>query len=208
MNYPEIAFTKEVKILQEKYGSRAGYARMTEVRTTPGLSEDEIDFISQQDYFYLSTISESGYPYIQFRGGPKGFLKVIDSSTLGFIDFEGNKQYISAGNITTNNKASLFFLDQAARARLKMFTEVELVNLSDRPDLLEKLSLVDYKYKAVRIMLFKIKGYDWNCPQHITPRYTQQEIQAAFQDQIDESKRLKVENEELRRQIKAFKGGS
>ncbi|RZJ23640.1 MAG: pyridoxamine 5'-phosphate oxidase [Acinetobacter sp.] len=206
MNYPEIAFTKEVKILQEKYGSRAGYARMTEVRSTEGLSDDEIDFISHQDYFYLSTISESGYPYIQFRGGPKGFLKVIDPATLGFIDFEGNKQYISSGNIITNNKAALFFLDQAARARLKMFTEVELVNLSDRPDLLEKLSLVDYKYKAVRIMLFKIKGYDWNCPQHITPRYTQQEVQEAFQGQIEESKRLKEENAELRRQINEFKG--
>ena len=201
MNYQDIAFTEEVKILQEKFGSRAGYARMAQFRDTEGLTEEEIGFIAQQDYFYLSTISKSGYPYIQFRGGPKGFLKVLDPSTLGFIDFEGNKQYISTGNITTNNKAALFFLDQAARARLKMFAEVEIVTLSNRPDLFEKLSLEDYKYKPMRIMLFKIQGYDWNCPQHITPRYTQKEVQEAFQDQMEEAKRLKEENEKLKKQI-------
>ncbi|TCC90148.1 pyridoxamine 5'-phosphate oxidase family protein [Pedobacter frigiditerrae] len=208
MNYPEIAFTKEVKTLQEKFGSRAAYARMADSRTTDGLSEEEIDFITQQDYFYLSTISESGYPYIQFRGGPKGFLKVIDHTTLGFIDFEGNKQYISAGNIKTNNKAALFFLDQASRTRLKMFAEVEVVSLAERPDLLEKLSLADYQYKPKFIMLFKVQGYDWNCPQHITPRYTQEEIQEAFKGHLEESERLKEANERLRREIADLGGGS
>ncbi|MFC3559067.1 pyridoxamine 5'-phosphate oxidase family protein [Pedobacter jamesrossensis] len=205
MNYPEIAFTNEVKILQEKYGSRAGYARMAQIRTTDGLSNEEIDFISQQDYFYLSTISESGYPYIQFRGGPKGFLKVLDPSTLGFIDFEGNKQYISTGNLATNNKAALFFLDQAARARLKMFAEIEVVSLTDNPVLEEQLRLEDYPYKPKSIMLLKIQGFDWNCPQHITPRYTQQEIQEAFKDQLSESKKLKEENEALKAQIRTLK---
>lgn len=202
MNYPEIAFTKEVKALQEKYGSRASYARMALSRPTDLLSQEEMEFISQQDYFYLSTISESGYPYIQFRGGPKGFLKVLDASTLGFIDFEGNKQYISTGNIATNNKAALFFLDQAAKARLKMFADVDIRSLSDSPDLTDKLDLGDYANKPARIMLFKIKGFDWNCPQHITPRYTQEEVQAVFADQIERAKDLEEENRSLKAQIK------
>lgn len=204
MNYPQIAFTKEVKALQEKYGSRASYARMALSRPGDLLSEEEMEFIRQQDYFYLSTISESGYPYIQFRGGPKGFLKVLDSSTLGFIDFEGNKQYISTGNVATNNKAALFFLDQAAKARLKMFADVEIRSLSDNPELADKLELGDYSYKPARIMLFKIKGFDWNCPQHITPRYTQEEVQAAFADQILKTKDLEEENRLLKAQIKVF----
>jgi predicted pyridoxine 5'-phosphate oxidase superfamily flavin-nucleotide-binding protein len=202
MNYPEIAFTKEVKALQEKYGSRASYARMALSRPTDLLSQEEMEFIRHQDYFYLSTISESGYPYIQFRGGPKGFIKVLDASTLGFIDFEGNKQYISTGNIATNNKAALFFLDQAAKARLKMFADVERRSLSDNPGLAEKLDLGDYANKPARIMLFKIKGFDWNCPQHITPRYTQEEVQAVFADQIDSAKDLEEENRSLKAQIK------
>ncbi|WP_316765859.1 pyridoxamine 5'-phosphate oxidase family protein [Pedobacter frigiditerrae] len=206
MNYPEIAFTKEVKTLQEKFGSRAAYARMEDSRTTDGLSEEEIDFIMQQDYFYLSTISESGYPYIQFRGGPKGFLKVIDHHTLGFIDFEGNKQYISAGNIKTNNKAALFFLDQASRTRLKMFAEVEMVALADRPDLYEKLDLGDYQHKPKFIMLFKVQGYDWNCPQHITPRYTAEEVQEALKGHLEELERLKEENARLRRERAELRG--
>ena len=202
MKYPEIAFTKEVKALQEKYGSRASYARMALSRPTDLLSQEEMKFISQQDYFYLSTISESGYPYIQFRGGPKGFLKVLDATTLGFIDFEGNKQYISTANIATNNKAALFFLDQAAKARLKMFADVEIRSLSDSPDLIDKLDLGDYANKPARIMLFKIKGFDWNCPQHITPRYTQEEVQAVFADQIERAKDLEEENRSLKARIK------
>jgi predicted pyridoxine 5'-phosphate oxidase superfamily flavin-nucleotide-binding protein len=205
MNYPEIAFTQQVKILQEKYGSRAGYARMELSRSTDVLTQQEVDFIGQQDYFYLSTISESGFPYIQFRGGPKGFLKVLDSSTLGFIDFEGNKQYISTGNIVTNKKAALFFLDQAARARLKMFAEVEVLSISENLELAEKLELGDYSFKAKRIMIFRIKGYDWNCPQHITPRYTLPEVQDAFKDQIEATKVLKEENEFLKQQLASLK---
>jgi predicted pyridoxine 5'-phosphate oxidase superfamily flavin-nucleotide-binding protein len=204
MNYQEIAFTKEVKFLQEKYGSRASYARMALSRSADLLSQEEIDFIGQQDYFYLSTISESGYPYIQFRGGPKGFLKVLDANTLGFIDFEGNKQYISTGNIATNNKAALIFLDQAARARLKMFAEVEILDLADHSELAAKLELENYTYKPTRIMIFKIKGFDWNCPQHITPRYTQEEVQAALGDSIAKAKYLEEENRVLKAQIKAL----
>jgi predicted pyridoxine 5'-phosphate oxidase superfamily flavin-nucleotide-binding protein len=208
MNYPEIAFTQQVKILQEKYGSRAGYARMERSRSTDVLTEDEVNFIAQQDYFYLSTVSESGFPYLQFRGGPKGFLKVMNPSTLAFIDFEGNKQYISTGNIVTNNKAALFFLDQAARARLKMFAEVEVLSISENPDLAEKLELGDYSFKAKRIMIFRVQGYDWNCPQHITPRYTLPEVQDAFKDQIESAKILKEENEFLKLQIKSLKEAS
>ncbi|WP_183564940.1 pyridoxamine 5'-phosphate oxidase family protein [Mucilaginibacter sp. SP1R1] len=201
MNYSKIAFTDAVKDFQEHYGSRASYGRMENFRYTEGLTEFETDFIAHQDNFYLSTISESGYPYIQFRGGPKGFLKVLDHETLGFIDFGGNKQYISAGNLVTHNKVSLFLLDQAAKARLKIFAEASILSIDDHEDLFEKLNLKDYKFKPERIILLKIKGYDWNCQQHITPRYTLEEIQDEFATQHEYINKLRKENADLKAQL-------
>ncbi|MBB6109474.1 pyridoxamine 5'-phosphate oxidase family protein [Mucilaginibacter lappiensis] len=201
MNYPKMAFTDAVKDFQERYGSRASYGRMEEHRYTDGLTESEEEFIARQDNFYMSTISESGYPYIQFRGGPKGFLKVVDSETLGFIDFGGNKQYISTGNLVTNNKAALFLLDQAARTRLKIFAEATIPPIEGNSELYDKLNLEDYKFKAERIILFKVKAYDWNCPQHITPRYTLEEIQDEFMAQHEYINKLRKENADLKAQL-------
>src|SRR3954454_25263147 len=132
-NYPSLAFTDAVKEMQERLGSRAAYARIEKSTYVDGLTESEIDFILQRDSFYMATISENGYPYIQHRGGPKGFLKVLDSKRLGVIDFKGNSQYISVGNIATHNNVALIMLDYPAKARLKIFAKAKLIELKDDP---------------------------------------------------------------------------
>lgn len=205
MNYSQIAFTGAVKDFQERYGSRASYNRQEEFKYTDGLTESEEDFIAHQDNFYMATISESGYPYIQFRGGPKGFLKVLDHETLGFIDFSGNKQYISAGNLATHNKVALFLLNQAAKARLKIFAEASILSIEGNAELYDKLNLDDYKFKPERIILLKVKAHDWNCPQHITPRYTLEEIQDEFMAQHEYINKLRTENAELKAQLALHK---
>jgi predicted pyridoxine 5'-phosphate oxidase superfamily flavin-nucleotide-binding protein len=201
MNYAQIAFTDAVKDFQERYGSRASYGRQEQFKYTDGFTESEEDFIVRQDNFYMATLSESGYPYMQFRGGPKGFLKVLDHETLGFIDFGGNKQYISTGNLATHNKVALFLLDQAAKARLKIFAEASVLNIEDNTELYDRLNLEDYKFKPERIILLKVKAYDWNCPQHITPRYTLEEIQHEFMAQHEYINKLRTENAELKSRL-------
>ena len=183
-NFAEVAFTDAVKELQEKHGSRKGYERMEKFNVIDGLSENEMDFIEDRDSFYLASIGVKNFPYIQHRGGPKGFVKVIDKNTIGFIDFTGNKQYISVGNFATNNNVALIMMDYPARARLKIFATAEIVELKDNPELFESLDLGDYKYRPERMMLFHIEAYDWNCPQHITPRFTVDEIENALKPQL------------------------
>jgi len=201
MNYAEMAFSDASKRFQERYGSRASYARMELFKNPDGLTEYEIDFISHQDNFYMATNGKDGYPYIQFRGGPKGFLKVLDDQTLGFVDFGGNKQYISIGNLTTNNKVALFLLDQAAKTRLKIYAEAEIVEIDDNPELFEKLDPQDYKHRPERILVLHVKAYDWNCPQHITERYTLEEISAEFMAQHEYINKLRAENERLKAEL-------
>lgn len=180
MNYSTMAFSAAAKRMQEKAGSRASYARMEQQRYTEGMTENEVAFISERDSFYMATVGENGFPYIQFRGGPKGFLKVVDEKRLGFIDFRGNMQYISIGNLTTNNKVALILLDYPTKTRLKIYAEAEMVELKNDPALFKQLNLENYKFRAERILLLHVKAYDWNCPQHITPRYTLEEIAEAF----------------------------
>ncbi|NQZ78589.1 MAG: pyridoxamine 5'-phosphate oxidase family protein, partial [Ekhidna sp.] len=131
MNYANLAFTDTIKKLQEKYGSRASYDRMERFTSTDGLTEREISLIAERDSFYAASYGENGFPYIQHRGGPKGFLKVLDHKTLGFIDFSGNRQYITVGNVETNNRVSLILMDYPRRARLKLYAEAEVVDLDE-----------------------------------------------------------------------------
>jgi uncharacterized protein len=179
-NFASLAFTDAVKSLQEKNGSRSSYARMEQQAYVDGLTENEIDFISQRDSFYMATVGENGFPYIQHRGGPKGFVKVLDAKRIGFIDFRGNMQYISVGNLAGNKNVSLIMVDYPARTRLKILAKAEIVELKDDPVLYDLLNLNEYKFKPERMMVLHIEAYDWNCPQHITPRYTVEEIEAAF----------------------------
>lgn len=208
MNYAEIAFSDAAKRYQERYGSRLSYDRMEQRKITDGLTDFEEDFITHQDNFYMATNGENGFPYIQFRGGPKGFLKVLNDKTLGFIDFGGNKQYISVGNLATNNKVALFLLDQAAKARLKIYAEAEVLEIAGNETLFDQLNLDGYKFTPERIIVLHIKAYDWNCPQHITERYTLAEIREEFAAQHEYITKLKIENERLKQLLDAINANS
>lgn len=201
-NFATLAFTGAVKAMQEKAGSRSSYARMERDSYVDGLTENEIDFIAQRDSFYMASIGENGFPYIQHRGGPKGFIKVIDAKRIGFIDFRGNMQYISVGNIATNKNVALIMVDYPARARLKILAKAEIVELKDDPSMYELLDLKDYKFKPERMMVLHIEAYDWNCPQHITPRYTVEDIEAAFAGQRDQITQLQAEVKALKNKLK------
>ena len=199
MNYEQIAFTDAVKKLQELHGSRMAYERMEEGDHETGFTAGERSFISSRDSFYMASISQTGYPYIQHRGGPKGFIRVLDDATLGLVDFSGNKQYISVGNAAENSKVSLILMDYPQKARLKLFADIKVVEIAEDPELFEKLDPAGYKHKAERMLIFSVKGYSWNCPQHITPRYTLEEIETAFaarngyvQSLEEEIKRLRL----------------
>ncbi|MFC0774016.1 pyridoxamine 5'-phosphate oxidase family protein [Terrimonas alba] len=201
-NFATIAFTDAVKALQEKNGSRASYARMEKQTYVDGLTESEIDFISQRDSFYMTSIGENNFPYIQHRGGPKGFVKVLDDKRIGFIDFRGNMQYISVGNIATNNNVAMIMVDYPARTRLKILAKAEIVELKDDPKLYDLLDLNDYKFKPERMMVLHVEAYDWNCPQHITPRYTVEDIEEAFAGQLKHIAKLQAEVKELKQRLK------
>jgi predicted pyridoxine 5'-phosphate oxidase superfamily flavin-nucleotide-binding protein len=171
----DIAFTPAVKNIQEQKGSRKGYARMEEKgawqnSVTPDLAQ----FIAARDSFYLGTASADGQPYIQHRGGPKGFLKVLDDKTLGIADYTGNRQYISSGNLSENGKAFIFLMDYANRRRIKIWGTARIVD--DDPTLLAALEDPDYGAKLEQAIVFEISVWDVNCPQHITPRYTVDEF--------------------------------
>ncbi len=180
-NFTELAFTESVKAQQEKYGTRAAYARMERGgKFRNQLTWQEKKHIADRDDFYLASVGENGWPYMQFRGGPKGFLKVIDDNTLAFADFRGNGQYISTGNFKDNNKTVLFLMDYPNKKRLKIWAEVEVLDAADHPELAEQLIQPNYEATVERIIVFKVHAFDWNCPQHITPRYTQEEIQSGI----------------------------
>lgn len=200
-NFAEIAFTDAVKKLQEKHGSRRTYERMEKFSIIDGLTEREISFIQNRDSFYLASIGVKEYPYIQHRGGPNGFLKILDSKRIGFIDFAGNKQYVSVGNMATNNNVSLIMIDYPTRTRLKIFAKAEVIELIDEPELYESLDLNDYKFRPERMMVFHIEAYDWNCPQHITPRYTEEEIKESFESQYKYINGLKEEIKMLKSKL-------
>jgi predicted pyridoxine 5'-phosphate oxidase superfamily flavin-nucleotide-binding protein len=175
-NFTKLAFTDSVKKVQEKYGTRKSYARMEEGGDQHELTQREIQYIQSRDSFYMATVGENGWPYVQFRGGPKGFLKIMDNTTLGYADFRGNRQYISVGNINSSNKAALILMDYPSQQRLKIWAESEVIYVEDDSELLKDLEVSEYNAHVERLIIFKIQAYDWNCPQHITPRYTAEEI--------------------------------
>ncbi|MFB3091091.1 MAG: pyridoxamine 5'-phosphate oxidase family protein [Gammaproteobacteria bacterium] len=171
----DIAFTDTVKKIQKRKGSRDTYAHMEQRGSWQDTVTKQLaDFIAERDSFYMATVNSDGQPYIQHRGGPKGFLKVIDDHTLGFADFKGNRQYISYGNLEENNKVCLFFMDYPNRTRIKLWGTSE-VNEDDE-SLIKSLSVTDYKGQVERAFIIPVEAWDSNCPQHIVPRYTKQEI--------------------------------
>lgn len=177
-NFTRFAFTDSVKRVQERYGTRRSYARMETARDRYVLTDIETSFIEARDSFYMATVGENGWPYVQFRGGPKGFLKVIDDTTLGYADFRGNRQYISTGNIEANNKAAFILMDYTSQQRLKIWVEATIIEAEHNEELLQQLDMPDYDAHIERLIMLAVQAYDWNCPQHITPRYTIEEIKA------------------------------
>ncbi len=171
----DIAFTPAVKAAQAQRGSRAAYARATEKRdwqdrVTPDLAA----FLAVRDSFYFATANAAGQPYIQHRGGPPGFLKVVDERSLAFADFGGNRQYITLGNLSENDKAHIFLMDYPNRRRIKIWGRAQVVE--DDPELLARLTETGYEGRPERAILFRIEAWDVNCPQHITPRFTATEV--------------------------------
>ena len=178
--FTKTAFTKTVKEIQELMGSRKSYARFDEgPDQNHELTENEIQFISERDSFYAATVGETGWPYIQHRGGPIGFLKVLSKNQIGFADFSGNRQYITVGNLTTDPRIAMILVDYRNRERLKILGRVKLINANEDPTLVNTLTPKNYNAKIERVFLIDVEGYDWNCPQHITPRWTADEINKA-----------------------------
>ncbi|MDR4479598.1 MAG: pyridoxamine 5'-phosphate oxidase family protein [Nitrospira sp.] len=189
----DIAFTESVKAVQERMGSRKQYARM---ETTGGwetaISEDLAGFIGERDSCYLATANAKGQPYVQHRGGPKGFLKVLDERTMAFADFAGNRQYITVGNLAENNRAFLFFMDYPNQTRVKIWGWAEVVE--DDPRLLHQLSDPNYKGKPERAIRFHVDAFDINCRQHIQARFTQEDVDVLVQPLRDRLAELEAEN--------------
>ena len=176
-NFTRLAFTDSVKKTQDRYGTRKSYARMETSGDKYRLTDREAEFIHSRDSFYMATVGENGWPYVQFRGGPQGFLKKINDTTIGYADFRGNGQYISTGNLQAGNKAALILMDYASQKRLKIWVEVNIIEAEQDTVLMQKLAMPDYKARIERLVIMDIQAYDWNCPQHITPRYTVDEIE-------------------------------
>jgi uncharacterized protein len=191
--FATISFTESVKAAQTRYGSRdnnLGFELANDPRNE--LGEFEAEFIGARDSFYQATISENGWPYVQHRGGPQGFLKVLDSRTIGFADFRGNRQYISVGNLNANPRISIILMDYANRRRLKIWGTTRVIHQNEEPELLARLELPSYRARVERGIVIQVEAIEWNCPQHITLRFTQAEINEILLPLIEENQRLKV----------------
>lgn len=205
-NFGSLVFTPAVKALQERYGSRRQYTRLEGSGSSPTkLGRDETEFIGERDTFYMATQGSTGWPYVQHRGGPTGFLKVIDDQTLAFADFRGNKQYISTGNLLTDNRVALILMDYPRQLRLKILGRAEIFEGEKAKEWIEKVRVLNYKASIERVYIIRIEAFDWNCQQHIVPRYTEEEIREALAPAENKMRELQQENEKLRQQLAASK---
>lgn len=189
--YREIAFTPEVAAAQTRY-----YGRAQRVRPAPDndpLGPDEAAFVAARDSFYLGTVNEAGWPYIQHRGGPTGFLHVLDPQTLAFADYQGNRQMISTGNLAANDRVCLFLIDYRHRTRLKIIGHARVTAAQELPDLVARLAPYDADAVVERVFLIDVLSFDWNCPQHITPRLTVPEVEAIVQPLVQRIAMLEAE---------------
>lgn len=192
--FTELAFTESVKAEQSRHGSRKVYAKFDfDEERRDRLGQREIAFLAERDSFYMGTVGENGWPYVQHRGGPKGFLKVLDEKTVGFADFRGNKQYISVGNLNADDRVSLFFMDYPNRQRLKLWARARIVHRDEDPGLIAQLGVEAYPARVERGIILAIAAVDWNCPQHITPRFSEAEIERLMAPLIEEIRALKAQ---------------
>jgi predicted pyridoxine 5'-phosphate oxidase superfamily flavin-nucleotide-binding protein len=206
--FGSLLFTDAIKALQERYGSRRQYARLERAATQPAhLGPDERAFIGQRDSFYLASIGATGWPYVQHRGGPLGFLVVIDDRTLAFADFAGNKQFISAGNVATDNRVAMILMDYPAQARLKLLGRAEVFEAERATPWLARVQRPEHKATIQRVFVITVEAFDWNCPQHITPRFTEHEIADAVAPMQRHLQELEAENARLRAELRALRDG-
>ena len=198
--FAEISFTPSVLALQQQNGSAEGYSKFLKPEADRGdrIGPMEAEFISDRDGFYQATVSESGWPYVQFRGGPLGFLKVLDDRTIAHADFRGNRQYLSAGNLTDDDRISMILMDYPNRRRLKIWGRAKLISTTDNPELMTQLQDKSYRGRPERAVIITVEALDWNCPQHIPQRMTLEELEPQLKPIRDELARMKSENKKLR----------
>ncbi len=207
-NYIHTLFTDAMRDAQEQDGSRGAYARMEDgADGQPDvLTQKERSFIAARDSFYIATITGHGWPYVQHRGGPQGFLAVLEGNRLGMADYRGNRQHVSTANIAASSRASLFLMDYPNRRRLKILANASVVTAEEDSALVSRLMPSGYKALPERAYIFDVVGFDWNCPAHITPRFTQDEIAQLLQPLVDERDRLRAEVAALKQQVGRGRG--
>jgi predicted pyridoxine 5'-phosphate oxidase superfamily flavin-nucleotide-binding protein len=201
-HYGAIAFTDAVRDVQRDHGSLVFYDRKrVQGKAVPGadaLTDDEREYLAERDSFYLATVSATGWPYVQFRGGPTGFLRVVDDNTVGWADFRGNLQYISTGNLAGDQRVALIAMDYVYRRRLKIFGHARVVTVEEDPTLVKGFADPGYDAEVERVVLVTVDAFDWNCPQHITPRFTAAELEPHLAPLRAQLATLRAENAELR----------
>ncbi|CAN5408598.1 pyridoxamine 5'-phosphate oxidase family protein [soil metagenome] len=205
--FMDIASTPSVRAAQAAMGADQLWQDFKGQREFDRFTENEAAFIAERDSFYMATVSETGWPYVQHRGGPRGFLKMVDDRTLAFADYRGNRQYISTGNLAADGRACLFLMDYAGRARLKIYARVEAIALDADAALTRLVTVPGYKAKLERVFRVRLEAFDWNCPQHITPRFTQDEVAEGVRPLRERLTAQDAEIAELRARL-ALKEGS
>jgi len=201
-SFGSLVFTPAVKALQERYGSRRQYARLEESGSSPvRLGPQESEFLSERDSFYMASLGASGWPYVQHRGGPKGFLKVIDDSTIAFADFRGNRQYINTGNLMTDNRVALIMVDYPRQLRLKILGRAEIFEGEQAKEWTKKVGDPAYKAIVERVFVIRVEAFDWNCQQHIVPRFTEEEIREVLAPAEKRMQELEQDNQKLRQEL-------
>ena len=198
--FAELAFTPAVQALQQRHGSRAAYARMQEkAEPGEGLGPREHEYLANADSFYMATVSETGWPYVQHRGGPRGFLRVVSPARIAFADFGGNRQFVSAGNAAGDDRVSLIVMDYPNQRRLKLLGRLRFLPIEDAdPELVSAVNLADYRARIERVAVIDVEAFDWNCPQHITQRFALADIEAVAKPLHDRIAQLEAEVTALR----------
>jgi predicted pyridoxine 5'-phosphate oxidase superfamily flavin-nucleotide-binding protein len=201
-SFGSLVFTPVVKELQQRYGSRRQHERLAaQGASYKGLGPDEREFIAERDNFYIASIGSTGWPYVQHRGGPRRFLKVLNNQTIAFADYRGNKQYISTGNLLTDDRVALILVDYPRRARLKILGHAKITERADGKELLEVVRDEGENAFVERVYVIHVEAFDWNCPQHITPRFTVDEIRTILAPFEERLQALEAENARLRNAV-------
>jgi predicted pyridoxine 5'-phosphate oxidase superfamily flavin-nucleotide-binding protein len=204
--FGSLVFTPAIRALQERFGSRRQYAKREASGFAPdGLGPSEVEFLAECDSFYMATVGSGGWPYVQHRGGPPGFLKAIDKGAVAFADFGGNKQYVTTGNLATDDRVALILVDYPRQARLKILGRVKIVEGSEAQEWIERLRDPRYDAAIERVLVIRVEAFDWNCQQHITPRFTEEQLRSVLAPAEKAMHELEQENLRLKEELAQMK---